>query len=351
MKISLSKWILLAGLLIVLFIAGLLIRRGTLLLQPSSSAPSPSLQDEDAITPTPTTLPTAVSSQPVEPSALVVNPTSPLSPLVTESVATVAAAQPTQIAEATNTVIATPDPSLPLPIYTYQVVQTYPHDPNAFTQGLSYQDGFLYEGTGLKGRSSLRKVYLESGKVLEQVNLTPDYFGEGITLWDDRIIQLTWQSQRGFIWEFAEGFKPVKDYTYTTEGWGITHDDTQLIMSDGTDLLYFWDRAILHDDSSEPRQLATVAVRANGQPVVRLNELEYVEGQVFANIWQTDQIARIDPASGNVLGWIDLSGLLNVQERANSDVLNGIAYDDVSNRLFVTGKLWPKLFEITLFQK
>lgn len=246
--------------------------------------------------------------------------------------------------------LSVPNMAKPIEFYTYEVLNIYPHDPSAFTQGLIYQNGTLYEGTGLMGRSSLRKVDLKSGTVIEQVNLTPDYFGEGITLFNNRIIQLTWQSGRGFIWGIDNSFTPIKEYRYPTEGWGITHDDSQLIMSDGSDTLYFWDPAIMTNDATEPTVLKTLPVRADGEAVVRLNELEYVKGEIYANIWQTDQVARIDPDTGNVVGWIDLTALLTPQERAATDVLNGIAYDAEQDRLFVTGKLWPKLFEIRLIK-
>jgi glutamine cyclotransferase len=228
------------------------------------------------------------------------------------------------------------------PLYTYQIVAEYPHDPSAFTQGLQYVDGELYEGTGLYGESTLRRVNLATGQVLEQVDLPDDYFGEGIVVVDDRIYQLTWQSHIGFIYD-KESFEQLDDFAYPTEGWGITYDGTHLIMSDGSPTLRRWD----------PETLAEVdqvdVVDAQGNPVTRLNELEYIDGEVYANIWQTDRIARIDPVTGRVTGWIDLTGLLADEDVTQPvDVLNGIAYDDTLDRLFVTGKLWPKLFEIDL---
>lgn len=222
--------------------------------------------------------------------------------------------------------------------YTYEVVNVYPHDPEAFTQGLVFEGETLYEGTGLNGRSSLRRVDLTSGQVLQQVDLEPEYFGEGITLWEERIIQLTWQSRRGFVYDKTT-FERLEAFDYPTEGWGITHDGRRLIMSDGSATLYFWD-----PNTFTP--VDSVDVYDLSGPVARLNELEYINGEVWANIWQTDQIARIDPVSGQVLGWVDLAGLLTPEERAGTDVLNGIAYMPESDRLFVTGKLWPKLFEI-----
>ncbi len=223
------------------------------------------------------------------------------------------------------------------PVDTYRVVQTYPHDPTAFTQGLIFVDGALYEGTGLNGQSSLRRVELETGRVLQQRDLAPEYFGEGITLFGDRIFQLTWQSHVGFVYD-RTSFAPVGTFSYPTEGWGLTHDGRRLIMSDGTATLRFLDPATL-------RETGSVEVRDEHGPVLRLNELEYVEGEILANVWQTDRIARIDPATGRVTGWIDLTGLKPATDRP-IDVLNGIAYDPATKRLFVTGKYWPSLFEI-----
>jgi glutamine cyclotransferase len=219
------------------------------------------------------------------------------------------------------------------------VVETYPHDPQAWTQGLVYREGVLYEGTGLRGRSSLRVVELETGKVLQLEPLPDAYFGEGIAVLGDRIYQLTWQSNVGFIYEL-ETREQVGQFGYPTEGWGLTHDGTQLIMSDGTATLHFLDPA----DMSEVRQ---VIVRDAREPVFSLNELEYVRGEVWANVWTTDYVVRIDPQEGTVVGWIDLSGLLSPEDVTGQvDVLNGIAYDENGDRIFVTGKLWPKLFEI-----
>lgn len=226
------------------------------------------------------------------------------------------------------------------PVYGYRVINRYSHDPQAFTQGLIYDDGLLLEGTGRYGASSLREVVLETGEVLRQQPLEEIYFGEGITLFDGEIIQLTWQSGTGFIYD-RETFDRLSSFSYPTQGWGITHDGEKLIMSDGSATLYFWDPQTL-------AETGRVTVTANGEPVVRLNELEYINGEVFANIWQTDMIARISPETGEVLGWIDLSGLLDEEQAASADVLNGIAYDATGDRLFVTGKYWPLLFEIEL---
>ncbi len=227
-------------------------------------------------------------------------------------------------------------------VYGYRVVREYPHDPTAFTQGLVYADGVLYEGTGLKGESTLRKVDLETGMVLKQIALDAMHFGEGIAIVDDRIYQITWQTQAAFVYD-RETLKPLTTLSYPTEGWGLATDGEQLIMSDGTNRLFF----------REPdtfKALNRVAVCDGNQPVPDLNELEYVDGEIWANVWQSDRIARIDPQTGRVTGWIDLSGLLPEEESEGQavDVLNGIAYDAGTGRIFVTGKLWPKLFEIEL---
>jgi glutamine cyclotransferase len=230
-----------------------------------------------------------------------------------------------------------------LPHYGYTVVRTYPHDRDAFTQGLQYLDGVLYEGTGLNGRSSIRKVKLETGEVLQRREVPQEYFGEGITIWRSELFQLTWQSGVAFVYD-QRTFAPRRTFKYAGEGWGLTHDDSSLIMSDGSDSLRFIDPATF----SERRR---VKVTAAGLPVRNLNELEYVKGEIFANIWRTDYVARIEPKSGRVTGWINLTGLLSPRESASTDVLNGIAYDAGGDRLFVTGKLWPKLFEIRLVAK
>ena len=228
------------------------------------------------------------------------------------------------------------------PDLTFKVVNTYPHDRAAYTQGLIVDEGVLYEGTGLKGRSSLRRVELESGNVLHSVELGPEYFGEGVTTWNDQIIQLTWKSHLGFVYDKTT-FRLLKTFTYPTEGWGLTHNGASLIMSDGTSTLHFMDPVTFQETKR-------ITVTDQGQPVVNLNELEYVRGEILANVWQTDRIARIAPETGQVIGWIDLTGLLSQSDRLPSAdaVLNGIAYDAGRDRLFVTGKLWPKLFEIKL---
>lgn len=228
--------------------------------------------------------------------------------------------------------------------YTYQVVRAYPHDRSAFTQGLEFHDGVLYEGTGLNGRSSLRKVSLETGQVLQQVNLPREYFGEGITLVGKEILQLTWQTHVGFVYSLS-GFERLRQFSYTGEGWGLTNDGRDIYMSDGSSEIRVWD---LHTLAEKRR----IKVHDGTRPVIDLNELEPVEGELYANVWQTDRIARISTRTGDVTGWIDLSGLLSpIYRPAGSDVLNGIAYDARTKRLFVTGKLWPNLFEIKLIEK
>jgi glutaminyl-peptide cyclotransferase len=241
--------------------------------------------------------------------------------------------------------IAAPALADTIPVYDITVVHTYPHDPQAFTQGLLYRDGFLYESTGMHGRSSIRKVSLETGRVLQQANLPADVFGEGMTAWGNELFGITWQSQTGYVFDLAS-FKLKRTFAYPGEGWGLTQDGHQLIMSDGSNELRLLDPATLHE-------VRRIAVTVNGVPVDQLNELEWINGEIYANIWQTDVIARIDPANGNVVGWIDLSGLLRAERRqmGPDDVLNGIAYDPASGRLFVTGKQWPKLFEIKLTRR
>jgi glutamine cyclotransferase len=229
----------------------------------------------------------------------------------------------------------------PIPTYSYHVLKVYPHDRNAFTQGLVIHDGILYEGTGLWGCSTLRRVELETGQVVQSYALPESYFGEGVTAYGDVLLQLTWKSRIGFVYDRA-GFEQLRTFSYPTEGWGITHDGQRLIMSDGSSTLFFL-------DPESFQEIGRVEVRDGEVPVTRLNELEYVRGEVYANVWQTDLVARIDPQSGQVTAWVDLSGLLAPEDRDPAvDVLNGIAYDEETDRLFVTGKLWPKLFEIDL---
>jgi glutaminyl-peptide cyclotransferase len=231
-------------------------------------------------------------------------------------------------------------PVATLPVYTYTVVHTYPHDRDAFTQGLQFVDGVLYEGTGLNGRSSIRKTRFETGEVTQIRSVAKDYFGEGITIWNKELFQLTYLSGVAFVYD-AASFAPKRSFKYTGEGWGLTHDQNSLIMSDGSEYLRFLDPATF----AERRRLRVTAL---GQPLKNLNELEYVKGEIFANVWQTDYLARIDAATGEVRSYVDLRGLLTPRESASVDVLNGVAYDAAGDRLFVTGKLWPKLFEIKL---
>ncbi len=226
------------------------------------------------------------------------------------------------------------------PVSRYRVVHAYPHDPMAFTQGLIYLDGFLYESTGLNGRSSLRMTELATGKVLQKQPVGPQYFAEGMTNFGGKLYQLTWQNGKAFVYD-RFSFKLLKEHTYTGEGWGLTNDGKRLILSDGTAQIRFMD----------PTTFAVtgkITVTDQGRPIDRLNELEYVRGEIYANVWQTELIARISPTTGKVLGWIDLTGLLTPAEAQSVDVLNGIAYDAKQDRLFVTGKLWPKIFEIKL---
>jgi len=228
-----------------------------------------------------------------------------------------------------------------VPEYTAVAVKTFPHDPGAFTEGLLYHDGFLYESTGLQGRSSIRKVELESGKVVLKRDLDPGYFGEGIVIWKDRLLELTWQDQIGFIYDLAT-FRPRSEFHYAGEGWALTHDQLRLIMSDGTS-----DIRLLDPD----RQVETgrIRVTCDGRPIRNVNELEWVRGEIYANVWLTSLIIRIDPASGAIVGVIDLAALTpDAVKDVPDDVLNGIAYDAAGDRLFVTGKSWPVLYQIAL---
>ena len=233
---------------------------------------------------------------------------------------------------------------VPVPVYGYEVVHAWPHDRGAFTQGLIFQDGNLLESTGQVGRSSLRRVELENGKVLQQANVAAPYFAEGITFLRGKIYQLTWQHQLGFIYD-ARTFEKIGEFHYAGEGWGLANDGQSLILSDGSNHLRFLDPA-----NFEVRK--TIAVVDGRSAINELNELEYVQGEIYANIWHANRIARIDPQTGSVVGWIDLTGILALGEVSDEEaVLNGIAYDETNRRLFVTGKLWPKLFEIRLIHK
>lgn len=227
----------------------------------------------------------------------------------------------------------------------YQIVHAYPHDPKAFTQGLVYVDGHLYESTGLNGRSSLRMVDLQTGRILQHHELAAEYFGEGLTNWGSSLVQLTWKAGTAFVYD-RFSFALQRTLHYPGEGWGLTQDGKSLIMSDGSPVLRFFDPRTFR----EIRRLSVVD--ENGQPVLDLNELEYVRGEIYANVWHTDRIARISPRTGKVLGWIDLSGLIDKSQLSDTDaVLNGIAYDSRFDRLFVTGKLWPRLFEIKVVHR
>lgn len=228
-----------------------------------------------------------------------------------------------------------------IPTYSYKIKNSWPHDRRAYTQGLIFLDGILWESTGQYGSSSLRKVELKTGKVIKQIAVPPRYFAEGMTVFHNKVFQLTWQEQKGFIYDPAT-FQQQGEFAYQGEGWGLTHDGQSLIMSDGTNQIRFLDPSTL-------QTTRTISVFDGGEPVEKLNELEYIDGEIYANIWQTDRIVRIEPKSGKILGWIDLTGLLNTKDRSGEeDVLNGIAYDAAGKRLFVTGKMWPKLFEIEI---
>jgi len=226
-------------------------------------------------------------------------------------------------------------------LHNIQVVNIYPHDPKAYTQGLVVHEGFFYEGTGLRGLSTIRKVELKTGKILKSYQLPPEYFGEGIAIFDNKLIQLTWQSHIGFIYDL-ESFHLLGTFSYPTEGWGITFDGKHLIMSDGTALLRFL-------EPQTYKIVKQIEVRDRGNILPNINELEYIRGEIYANVWGTAYIVRISPLTGQVLGWIDLRGLYQyVSASGKKDVLNGIAYDAKDNRLFVTGKYWPSMFEIRL---
>ncbi len=236
-----------------------------------------------------------------------------------------------------------PSPEI-IPTWSYKIKNSWPHDRRAYTQGLIFRDGILWESAGQYGSSSLRKVELKTGKVLKQISVPPKYFAEGMTVFNDKVFQLTWQEHKGFIYDPIT-FQKQGEFTYTGEGWGLTHDGESLIMSDGTNVIRFLDPATL-------QMKRTISVSDAGEPIEQLNELEYINDEIYANIYQTDRIVRIDPKTGKILGWIDLTGILKTKDRTGEeDVLNGIAYDEAGKRLFVTGKLWPKLFEIEIVKK
>jgi len=230
------------------------------------------------------------------------------------------------------------------PVFGYKIVNTYPHNTDSFTQGLIFDKGVLYESTGINGRSAVKIVDLKTGKTLKSHELPDKHFGEGIAIVGNRIIQLTWRSKMGFVYD-KKTLKLTKKFRYQTQGWGITYDGKYLIMSDGSDVLYFM-------DPSTFKVMGTLEVYGDSGKVSKLNELEYIDGEIYANIWGTDKIARINPKTGRVTAWIDLSGLLSDQDKKGRvDVLNGVAFNSDNGKLFVTGKLWPKLFEIELVPK
>src|ERR1700687_6010921 len=225
-----------------------------------------------------------------------------------------------------------------IPVFGAKVVKTFPHDPHAFTQGLEYYGRYLYESTGRLGQSTLRKVDVETGKVIQKVGLPAKEFGEGLTIFHGKIYQLTWLSKRGFIYGL-DTFRQVGEFHYEYEGWGLTHDETSLILSDGTNALRFIDPASF-------AVTKTIEVYAGDEAVANLNELEYIDGEIFSNVWHSSRIACIDPHSGKVLAWLDLTALAKKEQQGEEDVLNGIAYDHEARRLFVTGKDWPEIIEI-----
>ena len=242
-----------------------------------------------------------------------------------------------------GTTTATKSSTSPAPVYTYKVIDVYPHDANAFTEGLVYYDGFLYESSGLYGNSSLRRVDLDTGQVLQIYNLSSRYFGEGITIFDNAIIQLTWQNNVGFVYGL-NSFGLLQNFSYPDEGWGLTNNGSQLIMSDGTSNLYFLDPQTF-------QRTGEITVHDGATPVEDLNSLAYINGSVFANVYPTDRIAVINPGTGQVTAWIDLTGIENLTGchcNVGNDVLNGIAYDAQDDRLFITGKDWPSVFQIQI---
>ena len=232
-----------------------------------------------------------------------------------------------------------------VPEFGYKIVHTFPHDTNAFTEGLFYLRGFFYESTGLEGHSSIRKVRIETGAVVQKIDVPPQYFGEGIVNWKQHLVSLTWKSEVGFVYDLAT-LKVQRQFSYPGEGWALTQDGQRLIMSDGTPELRFLDPDTL-------KEIRRITVTYNGRPVANVNELEWVKGRIYANVWHTNVVVRIDPGSGEVTGVINLAGLLEPSEQpqGSEGVLNGIAYDAVHDRLFVTGKNWPKVFEIRIFPK
>jgi glutaminyl-peptide cyclotransferase len=225
--------------------------------------------------------------------------------------------------------------------FSYEVVNSYAHDSTSFTQGLLWHNGGFYESTGQYGQSKLRRLEFPSGKVLKEISLTPELFGEGLALVDGRLIQLTWKSHRGFVYDL-DTFRPLEEFSYDTEGWGLTYDGKNLILSDGSSDLFYLDPQTF-------KPVRKLAVRMNGAPIRELNELEFIDGEIWANVWQTDFILRIDPSTGKVTSFLDMKGVLAPSDKTGrEDVLNGIAYDAEHKRIFVTGKLWPRIFEIRI---
>jgi glutamine cyclotransferase len=241
-----------------------------------------------------------------------------------------------------GTILGNVAPRAAVPIYEFDILHTYPHDPSAYTEGLFYLNGFLYESTGLEQHSSIRKVRIDTGAVVKKIDIPSQYFGEGIVNWDGHLISLTWKSHVGFVWDLAT-FKLQRQFQYEGEGWALTQDGKQLIMSDGTPELRFINPNTLKETNR-------IQVTLDGKPIRNVNELEWVKGEIYANVWQTNWILRIDPKTGQVVGLINLARLLSPTDRVTGSdgVLNGIAYDAKGDRLFVTGKNWPKLFEIRL---
>lgn len=234
-------------------------------------------------------------------------------------------------------------PAESVPVLNVRVVKVFPHDPKAFTQGLEYYGGFLYESTGLKGHSSLRKVAIAEGHVLQSVSLAPEYFGEGLTIFGGKIYQLTWLSKTGFIYDLPS-LRKTGEFHYQSEGWGLTHDEKSLILSDGSNQLQFIDPATF-------RVQRRLKVQAGREAVANLNELEYIHGLIYANIWHSPRIARIDLHTGQVTAWLDLEEISAKEQVEPEAVLNGIAYDGDGDRLFVTGKDWAHLFQIKIEEK
>lgn len=318
MKRTISSLLIISLILILLAVACAESPGAIATLAPTASVPTASAAESIPVT-----------GQPSEPSA-------------TQATAGEASVAPTSTPvpppTETPTPTITPTPEFP-PVASYEVLNTFPHDPNAWTQGLVMDNGILYEGTGQWGESDLRQVALESGAIIRSQPLEDQYFGEGITVFGDRIFQLTWQEGTGFIYDKGS-FSLLETFTYPHEGWGITHDGQRLIVSDGTSTIRFWDPETL-------AETGRITVRDNSGPLNRLNELEYIDGEIWANIWLTDLIARINPETGFVNSYIDLTGLLDTSTLTQpADVLNGIAYDAAAGRILVTGKYWPALFEI-----